>query len=65
MQGAGQLRLVAAGGFHHHQRHFQRLQGRRQRRVSLGLVVEPLGIELGAQHRDIDMRLGHVDAHHH
>jgi hypothetical protein len=62
---AGQLRLVAAGGLHHHQRHVQRLQGRRQRRVSLGLVVEPLGIELGAQHRDIDVRLGHVDAHHH
>jgi hypothetical protein len=49
----------------HHQRHVEQLQGRRQRRVSLGLVVESLGIELGAQHRGIDMRLGHVYAHHH
>jgi hypothetical protein len=40
-------------------------KGRRQRRVALGLVVEPLDIDLGAQHRDINMRLGHVDAHHH
>ncbi len=33
--------------------------------MSLGLVVESPGLELGSQHRNIDVRLGHVDAHHH
>lgn len=63
LQRAGQLGFEAAGGLHHHhhQRHAQRLQGRRQCRVSLSLVVKPLGIEPGAQHRNIDVRLGNVD----
>jgi hypothetical protein len=33
--------------------------------MSLGLVVKTLDIEFGAQHRDIHVCLGHVDAHHH
>ncbi len=65
LQGAGQFGLVAAGGLHHHQGHVQRLQGRRQRRVRLGLVIESPGLQLGAQHCDIDMRLGDVDAYRH
>jgi hypothetical protein len=66
LQRAGQRRLVAAGGLHHHQRHVQRLQRRRQRRMSLGFVVKTLGNRAwAAQHRDIHVCLGHVDAHHH
>jgi hypothetical protein len=57
--------FVAAGGLHHHQRHAQRLQRGDQRRVPLGFVVEPPGVKRGAQHRDIDVCLGYVDAHHH
>ena len=56
---------AAAGGLHHHQRHAQGLQSRRQRRVAFYLIVDPLGRELAAQHRDIDVRFGHVDAHYH
>ena len=65
LQRAGQRSLVAAGGLHHHQRHTQRLQRRGQRRMPIGIVVKTSGAELRAQHRDIDVRLGHVDAHHH
>jgi hypothetical protein len=65
LQRAGQLRLVAASGLHHHQRHLQGVERRGQRGVRLGLVVEPLGLESGAQHADIHVGLGHVDAYHH
>jgi hypothetical protein len=48
----------------YHQRHAQRLQGGRQCRVALGFILEPLGLKLAAQHRDIDVRFGHIDAHY-
>ena len=42
------------------------LQYRHQRRVSLDLVVKTLSNRAwAAQHRDIHVCLGHVDAHHH
>ena len=65
LQRAGQRRFVTAGGLHDHQGDPQRRQRRRQRRVSLGLVDESLSVEQCAQHRDIDLCFGHVDADHH
>ncbi|SPA27325.1 conserved hypothetical protein [Cupriavidus taiwanensis] len=61
LQRTDQCRLVAAGGLHHHQANPQRLQGRGQCRMALGIVGKLLGIAIGAQYTDIDVCLRNVN----
>ncbi|AOK67182.1 hypothetical protein WM33_16440 [Burkholderia multivorans] len=62
LQSASHFRLVAAGRFHHDQRHVQRLQGDGQGRMALRIVIESLGVQMGTQHGNIDMVFCHVNA---
>ncbi len=65
LQCAGQRRLKAAGGFHHHQRRLQAGQRIGQSAVSLGVVAVTRERHHGADRGHIDVLAGHIDAYHH
>lgn len=62
LQDAGQFGFIATGRLNDDQIDAEWLQDRGQRRMDVGIIVETLSVQTGAQQSDIDVDFGHIDA---